>query len=284
MLRDDRLRADVSVEPGASKPCASSSWDHPSSPCRACARSPARTTSRSSCQQPDKPAGRGGQLARAGGEGRRARARPAGDPAEVGAHRRARAGAAPTRAPSSRSSSRTARSCRARCSRRCRAAASTSTRSLLPKYRGAAPVQWAVIDGERRDRRRDHAARRRHGHRAGAARARASRSIRDETSGELLARLAPIGAAALLEALAAIAAGTAHADARRITRARPTRAMLDQGRRRDRLRAAGGLGRRADPRRRSVARRARDCCAAQTVKLFRARVDRRRPRVAAPAR
>ena len=27
-------------------------------------------------------------------------------------------------------------------------AASTSTASLLPKYRGAAPIQWAVIDGE----------------------------------------------------------------------------------------------------------------------------------------
>ena len=29
--------------------------------------------------------------------------------------------------------------------------------SLLPKYRGAAPIQQAVIDGEKRIRRHDHA-------------------------------------------------------------------------------------------------------------------------------
>ena len=44
--------------------------------------------------------------------------------------------------------------------------------SLLPKYRGAAPVQWAVDRWRAAHGRVDHAARRGHGHRAGAARAR----------------------------------------------------------------------------------------------------------------
>ena len=29
--------------------------------------------------------------------------------------------------------------------------------SLLPKYRGAAPIQWAIIKGERKDRHNDNA-------------------------------------------------------------------------------------------------------------------------------
>jgi methionyl-tRNA formyltransferase len=94
--------------------------------------------------------------------------------------------------------------------------------SLLPKYRGAAPVQWAVIDGERE---------------TGVAIMQLDEGMDtgpvylerrvaidpDETSGELLARLAPIGADALLEALAAIEAGTARAipqDHARATHAR----------------------------------------------------------------
>lgn len=80
--------------------------------------------------------------------------------------------------------------------------------SILPKYRGAAPVQWAVIDGEAE---------------TGVAIMQLDEGMDtgpvllerrvaidpDETSGELLARLAPIGAAALVEAIAAIADGTA---------------------------------------------------------------------------
>src|SRR5215831_18005069 len=72
--------------------------------------------------------------------------------------------------------------------------------SLLPSYRGAAPVQWAVIDGERE---------------TGVAIMQLDEGMdtgpvylerhvvidSDETSGELLARLAPIGADALLEAI-----------------------------------------------------------------------------------
>ncbi len=82
--------------------------------------------------------------------------------------------------------------------------------SLLPAYRGAAPVQWAVIHAEPE---------------TGVAIMQLDEGMDTgpvflerrvaidprETSGELLARLAPIGAAALLEALAAIAAGTSHA-------------------------------------------------------------------------
>ncbi len=82
--------------------------------------------------------------------------------------------------------------------------------SILPRYRGAAPVQWAVINGD---------------HETGVAIMQLDEGMDtgpvlherkitidpQETSGELLARLAPIGAAALLEALAAIADGTAKA-------------------------------------------------------------------------
>ena len=73
--------------------------------------------------------------------------------------------------------------------------------SLLPKYRGAAPVQRAVIDGE---------------HETGVCIMQLDEGMDtgpvllerrvaidpEETSGELLARLAPIGAEALLEVLA----------------------------------------------------------------------------------
>jgi methionyl-tRNA formyltransferase len=73
--------------------------------------------------------------------------------------------------------------------------------SLLPKYRGAAPVQWAVIHGEAEtgvcimqlDEGMD----------TGPVLLERRVAIDPaETSGELLARLAPIGAQALLDALA----------------------------------------------------------------------------------
>jgi len=80
--------------------------------------------------------------------------------------------------------------------------------SILPRYRGAAPVQWAVIRGEAE---------------TGVAIMQLDEGMDtgpvilerrvaidpDETSGELLARLAPIGAAALLDAIARIASGRA---------------------------------------------------------------------------
>jgi methionyl-tRNA formyltransferase len=82
--------------------------------------------------------------------------------------------------------------------------------SILPAYRGAAPVQWAVIHGDAE---------------TGVAIMQLDEGMDtgpvllerriaidpDETSGELLARLAPIGAAALLEAVTALGAGTARA-------------------------------------------------------------------------
>ncbi len=81
--------------------------------------------------------------------------------------------------------------------------------SILPKYRGAAPVQWAVIHGEpetgvaimQLDEGMD----------TGPVLLERRVAIDpDETSGELLARLAPIGAAALLEAIELVAADRAH--------------------------------------------------------------------------
>jgi methionyl-tRNA formyltransferase len=82
--------------------------------------------------------------------------------------------------------------------------------SILPKYRGAAPVQWAVIHGEpetgvsimQLDEGMD----------TGPVYLERRVAISpDETSGELLDRLAPIGAAALLDTIAALEAGTARA-------------------------------------------------------------------------
>jgi methionyl-tRNA formyltransferase len=80
--------------------------------------------------------------------------------------------------------------------------------SILPAYRGAAPVQRAVIDGRTEtgvsimqlDAGMD----------TGPVYATRTTPIGpDETAGELMARLAPIGADLLIEVLAAIAAGTA---------------------------------------------------------------------------
>jgi methionyl-tRNA formyltransferase len=84
--------------------------------------------------------------------------------------------------------------------------------SLLPKYRGAAPVQWAVIDGEREtgvsimqlDEGMD----------TGPVFFERRVAIEpEETSGELLHRLGAVGAEAMLAALIEIAAGAAHARA-----------------------------------------------------------------------
>ncbi len=80
--------------------------------------------------------------------------------------------------------------------------------SLLPKYRGAAPVQWAVIKGERE---------------TGVTIMQTARGLdcgdiilakrtsvgEHETAGELFSRLAELGAEALIEALALIDTGKA---------------------------------------------------------------------------
>jgi methionyl-tRNA formyltransferase len=82
--------------------------------------------------------------------------------------------------------------------------------SLLPKYRGAAPVQWAVIHGDAE---------------TGVAIMQLDEGMDtgpvylerrvavgpEETGGELLDRLAPIGAEALLEVIAGLGAGTVRA-------------------------------------------------------------------------
>lgn len=79
--------------------------------------------------------------------------------------------------------------------------------SLLPKYRGAAPIQWAVIHGETEtgvcimqlDEGMD----------TGPVLLERRTPIGpDETSGELFTRLSTLGAEALLEALAGIEAGS----------------------------------------------------------------------------
>ncbi|HEY4239899.1 MAG TPA: methionyl-tRNA formyltransferase [Kofleriaceae bacterium] len=78
--------------------------------------------------------------------------------------------------------------------------------SLLPRWRGAAPIQWSVIAGDAEtgvaimqlDEGMD----------TGPVYLMRTTPIgADETSGELFARLAPMGAAALLEGIDAIAAG-----------------------------------------------------------------------------
>lgn len=90
--------------------------------------------------------------------------------------------------------------------------------SLLPGYRGAAPVQWAVIHGDAEtgvsimqlDEGMD----------TGPVFLERRVAIGpDETAGELLERLAPIGAQALLEVIAAMADGTARAVAQDHARA-----------------------------------------------------------------
>jgi methionyl-tRNA formyltransferase len=142
--------------------------------------------------------------------------------------------------------------------------------SILPRYRGAAPVQWAVIHGEAEtgvtimqlDEGMD----------TGPTLLERRVAIGpEETSGELLARLAPIGAEALIEAIDGLCAGTvapAPQDHARATHA----PMLDKA---DGAidfaqpaRAVGARIRGVDPWPGAYAE-----LRGQTVKLFRARAD-----------
>lgn len=80
--------------------------------------------------------------------------------------------------------------------------------SLLPAYRGAAPIQWSIIRGERETgitiMKLDE------GMDTGPMLLSRREAIRDDdTAGSLAVRLAEIGAEALVEALAQIEAGTA---------------------------------------------------------------------------
>lgn len=80
--------------------------------------------------------------------------------------------------------------------------------SLLPKYRGAAPIQWAVINGERETgvTAQYMAEELDAGDIIGVRR---TPILPNETAGELFDRLAPMGGALLCDTLDAIAAGTA---------------------------------------------------------------------------
>jgi methionyl-tRNA formyltransferase len=82
--------------------------------------------------------------------------------------------------------------------------------SLLPKYRGAAPIQWAVIDGEKETgvsiMRLDE------GMDTGPVLLTKREPIHeDDTAGTLFERLAPLGALAICEALEGLEAGTLEA-------------------------------------------------------------------------
>ena len=76
------------------------------------------------------------------------------------------------RAPRSGSWSRSGSSSRSRCSRRFPHGFVNVHFSLLPRWRGAAPVERAMLAGDRRDRRLHHGARGRARHRAGVRAAR----------------------------------------------------------------------------------------------------------------
>lgn len=80
--------------------------------------------------------------------------------------------------------------------------------SLLPKYRGAAPIQWAVINGERETgvTAQYMAQELDAGDIIGVKK---TAVLPNETAGELFDRLAPMGGELLCETLDAIAAGTA---------------------------------------------------------------------------
>jgi methionyl-tRNA formyltransferase len=142
--------------------------------------------------------------------------------------------------------------------------------SILPRYRGAAPVQWAVIHGEAEtgvtimqlDEGMD----------TGPTLLERRVAIEpEETAGELLARLGPIGAEAMLEAIDGLAAGTLRGVPQ--DHARATHAPM--------LTKADGAIDFAQPAR-AVAARIRGvdpwpgayaALRGQTVKLFRARAD-----------
>jgi methionyl-tRNA formyltransferase len=77
--------------------------------------------------------------------------------------------------------------------------------SLLPKYRGAAPVAWAILNGERETG--VTIIRMTAGLDAGDMLAKASIPIEDETAGELEAKLAPLGAKLAVETIQRMKAG-----------------------------------------------------------------------------
>lgn len=142
--------------------------------------------------------------------------------------------------------------------------------SILPKYRGAAPVQWAVISGDAEtgvsimqlDEGMD----------TGPVLLERRTAIGEaETAGELMARLAPIGAAALLEALDGLVAGALRPVAQDHARASHARMLEKTDGAIDFAQPAGVVAARIrgmDPWPGAYA-----SLRGQTVKLFRARAD-----------
>jgi methionyl-tRNA formyltransferase len=107
--------------------------------------------------------------------------------------------------------------------------------SLLPKYRGAAPVAWAIYHGEKQTG--VTIIRMTTGLDAGDMLAQEAIAILwEDTAGELEARLAPLGARLALKVIDEIAAGTAHGakqDKTQVTKAPKLRkedGLIDWGR------------------------------------------------------
>ena len=190
-LREGQVAACGSVFAGTPEPAVPS--------LRGAARRRRATRSSPCVTRPDAPAGRGPHAAPLAGRrtGRRGRACPVLTPthaARPGVPRRARASSRPTAARWSP----TARWCP-------RAALDVPRHgwvnlhfSLLPAWRGAAPVQ-AAVRARRRDHRRHHVpARGGPRHRAGVRRGHRGRARRPTPPGDLLGRLADSGAALLV--------------------------------------------------------------------------------------
>ena len=147
--------------------------------------------------------------------------------------------------------------------------------SLLPKYRGAAPIQRAIIDGEavtgvtimRIETLLD----------AGAMLAKVTRPIGPDDTSDVVERdLARLGADLLLEVLEQIAAGTAAGGTPGL-HARDVRAAADEGRRGARLVAAGGVHPQPRPRSSPVAAREHAISTARRIILLKTRVEPARP-------
>ena len=107
--------------------------------------------------------------------------------------------------PTCSSSPPTGRSCRRKCCRIPTQGAINVHGSLLPKYRGAAPVAYAILNGETETG--VTIIRMSAGLDAGDMLAKAAIPIGDETAGELEAKLAPLGARLAVETIQRMKAG-----------------------------------------------------------------------------
>ena len=145
--------------------------------------------------------------------------------------------------------------------------------SLLPRLRGAAPIQWSLIRGDSETGVVDHAHGGRPRHRAGGGDARAG-DRRRRHGGDAVRQARRAGRRAARRDAARDRRRTRHADAAGARR-RDAGADADQGGRPPALRSAGARRLRARARRRSVAGRERDAGrrAAEAVRAARRRRD-----------